>query len=80
MRKIFRPRKVTVNVPAFTTNSPQTHHKNTTPNTTFSQKTPAKTPIHHAKKKYCKIILKVRSLPLPIGRAYRGKLKQCHQS
>jgi hypothetical protein len=53
---------VTVNPPAFTTHSPQTHHKITTLNTTFSQKPPAKTPIHHAEKNTSKIISRVRRI------------------
>jgi hypothetical protein len=51
MWKIFGCRKVTVNSPALPRISPRTHHKNTTPITTFSQKTPAKTPVHHAGEK-----------------------------
>jgi hypothetical protein len=31
--------------------SPQLHHKNTTTKRCFSQKNPAKTPIHHSTKK-----------------------------
>jgi hypothetical protein len=50
----FDPEKATVNVPALPRISPSTHHKNTTSNTTFSQKPPAKTPLHHTRKKYNK--------------------------
>jgi len=42
--KIFRPQKVSVNQPQFTSNPPQLHHKKPHRKTTFSQKTPAKTP------------------------------------
>jgi hypothetical protein len=43
----FRSRKVTVNFPRFTSNSPQLHHKKPSRKTRFSAKTPAKTPFHH---------------------------------
>jgi hypothetical protein len=42
---------VTVNQPAFTSLSPQTHHKNTTLKHRNFSKTPAKTPLHHTGKK-----------------------------
>jgi hypothetical protein len=41
---------VTVKVPAFTTNSPQNDHKNTTPKHRNSRKTPAKMALDHRKK------------------------------
>jgi hypothetical protein len=46
----FQRRKTTVNVPVFATISPQIHHKNTISIFAFSQKPPAKTPFHHARK------------------------------
>jgi hypothetical protein len=38
----FEPEKVTVNLPAFTSNPPQIHHRNTTFCTPFLPKPPAK--------------------------------------
>jgi hypothetical protein len=47
----FRPEKVSVNSPRFTSNPPQLHHKITTLKTAFSQKPLQKRPPHHAAKK-----------------------------
>jgi hypothetical protein len=60
---------VSVDVPAFTTIPPQIHHKNTITITAFSQKPPAKTPLHHVEKKYIEI-LSVIDLPLIGPAAY----------
>jgi hypothetical protein len=45
----FTPEKMAVSRPALPRIPPQTHHKNTTSYTRFSQKTPAKTALHHSK-------------------------------
>jgi hypothetical protein len=67
----FRLRKVTVNPPAFTThfttNSPQKHHAE---QHVFS-KTPAKMTVHHARKKYTKIIPAIRGLTAGAARISR---------
>jgi hypothetical protein len=44
----FRPEKVSLNTPHFTSNPPQLHHKKTTLKTHIFTKPPAKTPLHHA--------------------------------
>jgi hypothetical protein len=49
--KKFRARKMTVNLPAFTSNPPQIHHRKTTFCTPFLPKPPAKTPVIRARKK-----------------------------
>jgi hypothetical protein len=45
----FAPEKMAVSRPALPHIPPQTHHKKTTSYTRFSQKTPAKTALHHSK-------------------------------
>jgi len=50
----FDGQNVSVNSPRLPHISPQLHHKNTTTKRGFSQKTPAKTPIHHSTKKTAK--------------------------
>jgi hypothetical protein len=47
---VFRAGKVTVNLPAFTSNPPQIHHEKTTFCTLFLPKPPAKTRITSARK------------------------------
>jgi hypothetical protein len=45
---------MTVNLPAFTSNPPQIHHRKTTFCTPFWPKPPAKMPVIQLRKKYCK--------------------------
>jgi hypothetical protein len=52
MRHFFSAGKRGAKTPRFPRNSPQSHHQNTTTCTRFFPKTPAKTPLHHAKKNY----------------------------
>jgi hypothetical protein len=47
----FRPEKLSVNSPRFTSNPPQFHHPKTTSKTHIFAKPPAKTHLHHAGKK-----------------------------
>jgi hypothetical protein len=48
--KNFRRRKVSSNTPRFTINPPRFHHELTITKHPKTQKTPAKTPFHHAEK------------------------------
>jgi hypothetical protein len=48
--RVFRARKMTINLPAFTSNPPQIHHQKTTFCTPFLRKPPAKTLVIQAKK------------------------------
>jgi hypothetical protein len=47
----FDRKKVTVTAPRLPRIPPQTNHKNTTPKNRNYRKTPAKTPLHHERKK-----------------------------
>jgi hypothetical protein len=60
--EIFQARKMTVNLPAFTSNPPQIHQRKTTFCTQFLQKPPAKTPVILPPKK-----ITAKALPLRVG-------------
>jgi hypothetical protein len=62
---------VTVNLPAFTSNPPQLHHKKTTSNHPFSPKPPAKTGSHHPQKITAEHFL-IRQVLRFSGDDYRG--------